>query len=68
MALGRIKTEMNGTGGGRWGRREEAKKAANSARRRADKVASADPNINKEYCSICSLYYEEYCPCCAAHD
>lgn len=33
MANGKIKTEMTGTGGGRWGPREWAKYAANKARR-----------------------------------
>lgn len=34
----RIKTEMKGTGGGRWMPREDAKKHANRGRREADKV------------------------------
>lgn len=67
MALAKVKTEMKGTGGGRWGRRAEAKTSANKTRREADRVASSDPNDTKEYCKICDLYYEEYCPCCAAH-
>ena len=33
MANGKIKTEMTGTGGGRWNHREDAKKFANKARR-----------------------------------
>ena len=37
MALAKVKTEMNGTGGGRWGKRAEVKEAANKARRAADK-------------------------------
>lgn len=42
MALGinTIKTEMKGTGGGRWCRRAEAKKASKKARRAADKKAA----------------------------
>jgi hypothetical protein len=37
MALGRIKTEMTGTGGGRWMHRYDAKLIANKIRRREDK-------------------------------
>lgn len=37
MALGKIKTEMKGTGGGRWTTRTEAKRAARKARRKADR-------------------------------
>jgi hypothetical protein len=38
MAIGRrIKTEMKGTGGGRWMHRAEAKYVANKVRRTADK-------------------------------
>jgi len=37
MALGRIKTEMTGTGGGRWMHRYDAKTIANKIRRREDK-------------------------------
>jgi hypothetical protein len=39
MALANVKTEMKGTGGGRWATRFEAKKAAKKHRRRADKAA-----------------------------
>jgi hypothetical protein len=39
MARGNIKTEMKGTGGGRWDTRENAKRNANKARREADKKA-----------------------------
>jgi len=35
----RIKTEMKGTGGGRWCRREEAKKGSRKIRRQTDKKA-----------------------------
>jgi hypothetical protein len=42
MALEKVKTEMNGTGGGRWCKRAEAKKAAKKARRAADKKAVAE--------------------------
>ena len=38
MAWGRkIKTEMNGTGGGRWDTRSNAKKASRKVRRQKDK-------------------------------
>ena len=33
MANGKVKTEMTGTGGGRWDTRENAKRYANKARR-----------------------------------
>jgi hypothetical protein len=39
MALAKIKTEMKGTGGGRWTTREDAKRSANKRRRRAAKAA-----------------------------
>lgn len=42
MALGKIKTEMKGTGGGRWVKRAEAKKAAKKARRAAGKKAAKE--------------------------
>lgn len=42
MALPKIKTEMKGTGGGRWDTRANAKKAANKARRAADKKAARE--------------------------
>jgi hypothetical protein len=44
MALGikTIKTEMNGTGGGRWQTRESAKKASKKSRRASDKKAARD--------------------------
>ena len=38
----RIKTEMHGTGGGRWDRRTVAKKRARKARRAGDKVTSQE--------------------------
>ena len=37
MAWGKIKTEMTGTGGGRWNPRAVAKRIAKKARRRKDK-------------------------------
>jgi hypothetical protein len=37
MALAKVKTEMKGTGGGRYCHREEAKTAAKKRRRRADR-------------------------------
>lgn len=40
MALGKIKTEMKGTGGGRWMLRADAKKASKKKRRIADKRAA----------------------------
>jgi hypothetical protein len=41
MAWGKkIKTEMKGTGGGRWCKKAEAKKASKKARRAADKKAA----------------------------
>ena len=36
MAYGRLKTEMNGTGGGRWTTRADAKHASDRLRRRYD--------------------------------
>ena len=39
MALGKIKTEMKGTGGGRWMLRITAKKVSKKKRRLADKRA-----------------------------
>lgn len=39
VALEKVKTEMKGTGGGRWMTRAEAKKASKRARREADKAA-----------------------------
>lgn len=36
MAYDKIKPNMHGTGGGRWTKREEAKRAANKARRTDD--------------------------------
>lgn len=39
MALAKVKTEMTGTGGGRWCKREEAKKASKTRRRRQGKAA-----------------------------
>jgi hypothetical protein len=42
MAYGKIKTEMKGTGGGRWTHREDAKKAANRKRREANKQIDSE--------------------------
>lgn len=44
MALGikKIKTEMTGTGGGRWMKRAEAKKVSKRARRELDKRAAKE--------------------------
>jgi len=42
MALGKIKTEMKGTGGGRWMRRADAKKVSKKTRRIADKRAAKE--------------------------
>jgi hypothetical protein len=39
MARGKIKTEMKGTGGGRWDFRSVAKKTSNKVRRANDKKA-----------------------------
>lgn len=39
MALAKIKTEMKGTGGGRWTTRLDAKVSSNKRRRRASKAA-----------------------------
>jgi len=39
MALGKIKTEMKGTGGGRWMPRADAKRLSKKARRAGDKRA-----------------------------
>lgn len=40
MAWTKVKTEMKGTGGGRWTTRAEAKRASRKARRRLDKRAA----------------------------
>jgi hypothetical protein len=37
MALEKVKTNMHGTGGGRWCSRNEAKTASRKARRKEDK-------------------------------
>ena len=37
MARGKIKTEMSGTGGGRWTTRREAKMASRKRRREVDR-------------------------------
>jgi hypothetical protein len=42
MANARVKTEMKGTGGGRWCPRAEAKKASKKARRTNDKKAQKE--------------------------
>jgi hypothetical protein len=39
MALKKLKTEMKGTGGGRWTTRAEAKTSSKKVRRQADKHA-----------------------------
>ncbi len=36
MALAKVKTEMTGTGGGRWTTREDAKTSSKTIRRRID--------------------------------
>lgn len=43
MGYWKIKPNMHGTGGGRWGTREEAKRFANKARRRDDAAAARVP-------------------------
>ncbi|OGQ79470.1 MAG: hypothetical protein A2289_23840 [Deltaproteobacteria bacterium RIFOXYA12_FULL_58_15] len=42
MALEKIKTEMKGTGGGRWCTREVAKKSSKKIRRHNDKRAARE--------------------------
>ena len=42
MALAKVKTEMTGTGGGRYTTRADAKVSANKRRRRADKKATTN--------------------------
>jgi hypothetical protein len=42
MANAKVKTEMKGTGGGRWVTRAEAKQGARKARRNADKRAARE--------------------------
>lgn len=39
MALGKVKTEMRGTGGGRWMPRADAKRISKKKRRMTDKKA-----------------------------
>jgi hypothetical protein len=48
MARGKIKTEMNGTGGGRWTSRAEAKTASNQRRREIAKE-EALANLPERY-------------------
>jgi hypothetical protein len=43
MGYWKIKPNMHGAGGGRWGTREEAKRFANKARRRDDAAAARVP-------------------------
>lgn len=52
MGLGtrKIKTEMTGTGGGRWMRRAEAKAIANKARRQANNTR---PRMAERTCERC---------------
>lgn len=40
MANGKMKTEMKGTGGGRWTTREDAKRCSKKQRRANDKAAA----------------------------
>lgn len=42
MALKRVKTEMKGTGGGRWTTRADAKRSSRKARREADRDGERD--------------------------
>jgi|TARA_Y100000310_G_scaffold110424_1_gene108827 hypothetical protein len=42
MANGKIKTEMTGTGGGRWTSREDAKRTSNKRRRQIDKESAKE--------------------------
>lgn len=42
MALEKVKTEMKGTGGGRWCPRADAKKASKKARRAEGKKAARE--------------------------
>lgn len=42
MAHEKVKTEMKGTGGGRWCSRQVAKQASKKARRRAGKRAAEE--------------------------
>ena len=44
-----IKTEMKGTGGGRWTTREDAKKTSRKARRENDRAASANVDPIEAY-------------------
>jgi hypothetical protein len=44
MGYWKIKPNMHGTGGGRWGTREEAKRAANKVRRHDDAAEVRAPD------------------------
>lgn len=60
MARAKIKTEMKGTGGGRWTTREDAKRSANGRRRELDKVEAAaccrEPKIRGGLCLNCESW------------
>jgi hypothetical protein len=48
MAYWKVKPNMHGTGGGRWGTREEAKRDANKVRRRDDAAEAQVPEDLEE--------------------
>ena len=47
MGYWKVKPNMHGTGGGRWGTREEAKRFANKVRRRED-ASEARAGVEEE--------------------
>jgi hypothetical protein len=53
MGYWKVKPNMHGTGGGRWGTREEAKRFANKVRRREDasevRAGAADPDVRPSF-------------------
>ena len=48
MGYWKVKPDMHGTGGGRWGTREEAKRFANKVRRRDDAAEAQVPEEPEE--------------------
>jgi len=49
MGYWKVKPNMHGTGGGRWGTREEAKRFANKVRRRDDAAEARVPEEEESY-------------------
>jgi len=49
MGYWKVKPNMHGTGGGRWGTREEVKRFANKVRRRDDAAEARVPEEEESY-------------------